>query len=72
MLAVILGIVFIVAGGFGVFVWKNDFFLVIRGLVPFMLVIGGFISVVAGVTNITESSQPKMNEENPAAENKGK
>ncbi len=72
MLAVILGLVFIMAGGCGVLVWKGDFIIVLKGLVPFMFVVGGVISIVAGITNITESFESKTGDDNPPAENKEK
>jgi len=72
MLAVILGLIFVAAGGFGVFVWYGDFLVVIKGLMPFTLAVGGVISVIAGVTSIVESFEPKDGNETPPAENKQK
>ena len=70
MLAVILGLVFVIAGGFGVFVWRADFINVLKGLLPFLFFMGGIISVIAGVTSIVESLEPKPSAENSQQEKK--
>jgi len=72
MLAVILGLVFVLAGAVGVYVWKGEFLFVLKGLVPFMLVIGGAISIVAGLTNIIESFEKKEESETADAGSKPK
>ena len=72
MLAMLLGLVFFVAGGLGVLVWHADFLAVIKGLVPFLFMVGGLISIVAGATNIAESFGPKMGDESVPEEKKEK
>ena len=72
MLAVILGIIFVLAGATGVYVWKGEFLEVIKGLVPFMLVIGGGISIVAGITSIVESFEKKEESQTADADSKPK
>lgn len=59
MLAVLLGLVFAMAGVYGLIVWKGDFFVVLKGLFPFLFLVGGAISVVAGITSIAESFESK-------------
>ncbi|MCK9582381.1 MAG: hypothetical protein M0Q46_01985 [Endomicrobiales bacterium] len=54
MLAILVGILFIVAGCLGVLVWASDFIVVVRGFMPFMIAIGGIISVVAGISSIKD------------------
>jgi hypothetical protein len=64
MLAVLLGLVFAVAGAFGVYFWKADLVIVFKGLLPFLFLVGGAISVVAGITSIAESFESKPESEN--------
>jgi hypothetical protein len=59
MLTVIIGLLFIIAGGWGMFKWYGDFIFILKGFLPFMLFMGGLIAVVAGVTSITESLESK-------------
>lgn len=54
MLAILVGILFIVAGCFGISLWSSDFMFVIRGIMPFMFAVGGLISVVAGISSIKD------------------
>jgi len=54
MLAILVGILFIVVGCFGVLVWTPDFIVVVRGFMPFMIAIGGVISVIAGISSIKD------------------
>jgi hypothetical protein len=68
MLAVIIGLLFVIAGGLGVITWKADFVVILKGLMPIMLVAGGMISVIAGIMSIIESPESKISEENEAKE----
>jgi ABC-type transport system involved in multi-copper enzyme maturation permease subunit len=70
MLAILLGFVFVVAGALGMFIWKGDFVIVLKGLLPFLLLVGGVISVVAGITSISESFPPKAETEDETQEKK--
>lgn len=70
MLAVLLGLAFVVAGALGIFVWKVDFVVVLKGLLPFLSLVGGAISIVAGITSIVESFEPKTDAENEPQEKK--
>ena len=55
MLAIIVGLVFAVLGVWGVVCWWCDFMTVLKGLVPFMIFVGGCISIVAGFTAIRDA-----------------
>jgi len=46
---VIIGLVLLVLGVFGVISWWADFGQVMRGLIPFLLVIGGLVAIGAGL-----------------------
>ena len=70
MLAVLLGLVFIVAGGYGVFIWRAEFIVFLKGALPLMFFVGGFISVIAGITSISESADPKAADENTDVQEK--
>jgi len=45
----IIGLIFLVLGVVGVVSWWADFGLVMRGLIPFLLVIGGLVAIGAGL-----------------------
>jgi hypothetical protein len=55
MLAVIVGLMFSCAGIWGVIVWWPELMIVFKGFVPFMIFVGGCISMVAGITAIRDS-----------------
>ena len=63
MLAVIVGLVFAVAGVWGVIRWLPDMLIVCKGLIPFMIFVGGCISVVAGITAIRDSMEDAKGKE---------
>ncbi|MBN1622522.1 MAG: hypothetical protein JW871_08025 [Endomicrobiales bacterium] len=71
MLAVIFGLMFIVLGLWGVVVWWPDFLNVIKGLIPFMFVCGGFIAMIAGITSIADSLESKETGEQKEDDNPG-
>ena len=50
MLHAVFGLVVIVLGIFGIISWWQDFGLVMRGLVPFLLIIGGLIAIGSGLS----------------------
>lgn len=49
MLHVIVGLVLLVLGLFGIISWWGEFGAVLRGLIPFLLVIGGLVAVGYGL-----------------------
>lgn len=52
----IFGLIAISAGLFGVFAWWSDFGLVLRGLIPVVLLVIGFIAIGAGL--FAKASEP--------------
>ena len=54
-LAIIIGLLFVVFGLWGVTFWWVDFFSAIKGITPFMFVCGGIITIVVGSTTIMDS-----------------
>jgi len=59
MLAIIVGLVFMVLGLLGLLAWWPDFVAVFKGFVPVMIMIGGLIAVVAGATSVMDSMESK-------------
>lgn len=68
MLAIVVGLLFVSAGFWGIIKWWPFFFSVIKGLGPFMILVGGLLAVVAGFTGIRDSS--KNNKKNATEESK--
>ncbi len=63
MLAVIVGLVFSISGIWGIVVWWPEMVMVFKGLVPFMIFVGGCISIVAGITSIRDSMDDARDKE---------
>ena len=59
MLAIVVGLVFIVLGLWGVVCWWTDFLMMMRGSMPVMIVFGGSLAVIAGITSIKDSLEAK-------------
>lgn len=58
-LSVIIGGVVALAGLLGLIGWWCDFMLVLRGSVPAMLVFGGIIAVIAGLSELKDELASK-------------
>lgn len=63
-LSVIIGAIVALLGVFGLIGWWGDFLLVLRGSVPAMLIFGGAIAVIAGVSEIKDELASKKEEKN--------
>ncbi|MCB4791801.1 MAG: hypothetical protein LHV68_07935 [Elusimicrobia bacterium] len=59
MLAVIFGLLFAIMGIWGIVTWWSDYIIVLKGLVPFMLFCGGIISIIVGISAISDSLKSK-------------
>lgn len=59
MLSVILGLVFMILGLWGLLSWWADFVVVFKGSVPVLIFMGGLLAVIAGITSIRDSMQSK-------------
>jgi len=55
MPAIVFGVLFVIAGLWGITVWWYDFISIVRGVVPPMIMVGGLIGVIAGITAVAES-----------------
>ena len=63
MLAVIVGICFIVVGLWGILGWWSSFVIVFKGLVPVMFACGGLLAVIAGATSIRDEMELRATRE---------
>lgn len=59
MTAVVIGILFIVLGAYGLLSWFHDFVTVLRGFIPFSILVGGLVAVVSGISSL----RPKRSDE---------
>jgi len=62
-LSVIIGAIVALLGVFGLIAWWGDLILVLKGSVPAMLIFGGVIAVIAGISEIKDdlASQKEEN-----------
>ena len=61
-LSVIIGGVVALLGLWGLIGWWCDFLLVLRGSVPAMLIFGGVIAVIAGMSELKDEMTSKKEE----------
>ena len=61
-LSVIIGAIVALLGLWGLAGWWEDFLLVLRGSVPAMLIFGGIIAVIAGISEIRDEVASKKEE----------
>jgi len=63
MLAVIVGLIFVILGIWGVIAWWPLFLIVIKGFIPVMIACGGLLSVIAGATSIRDIMEGRTTKE---------
>ncbi len=49
MAHIIVGLILVILGVFGIISWWADFGLVLRGLIPFLFLIGGLVAIGSGL-----------------------
>lgn len=64
------GIAALVIGVIGLVIWFFDFLLVLKGVIPIALILGGALAIYLGIEDIKTSSTSE--EEPPAPEAAGK
>jgi len=64
------GIVALVIGVIGLIIWFFDFLLIVKGVVPIALVLGGALAIYLGIEDIKTSASSE--EEPPASGTTGK
>ena len=52
MAAILIGVVFVLVGLWGVAHWVHDLVAVLKGLGPISMVLGGVIAIVAGISSL--------------------
>lgn len=67
MIHLIVGLIALVVGSWGIIVWWNDFGELLRGLIPLMLVLLGLAAIGAGLQKTVSEAEDEALEE-PGAE----
>jgi len=57
--SIVGGCIAIIVGLLGLVNWWVDFIVVLKGSIPALLVLGGIISLAAGISEIKETSKTK-------------
>jgi len=68
--ALIAGIITVLIGIIGIVRWSDLLVKFLKGSVPLMLVFGGLLAIIAGLTSIKDSIEAKKLEEESKEENK--
>ena len=68
--ALISGIITVLIGIIGIVRWSDLLVKFLKGSVPLMLVFGGLLAIIAGLTSIKDSIEAKKLEEESKEENK--
>ena len=58
--SIIVGSCVTILGVLGVIVWHSDFITIIKGSIPVILVFGGVIAVIAGLTELKDEAAAKV------------
>lgn len=58
-LGIIIGLVTVILGLNGLSAWRGDFLTVLRGSLPVILLLGGAIAVIAGISEIRDEISSK-------------
>jgi len=61
-MSVVVGAVVALLGLWGLTGWWCDFLLVLRGLIPVMMIFGGVIAVIAGISEVKDELASKKEE----------
>lgn len=60
--SIVGGAIAIVLGLLGLINWWGDFVTILKGGIPILLLLGGIISLVAGISEMKETSKTKKEE----------
>lgn len=52
MLSIILGLLTVALGSYGVYYCRGDFFVAMKGLIPLSFVCGGIVAILAGISSL--------------------
>jgi hypothetical protein len=64
--SIVIGAIVALLGLWGIIGWWCDFLTVLKGSVPAMLIFGGAIAVIAGLSEIKDEAAAKKTEEKKA------
>ncbi|KJJ86030.1 membrane protein [Candidatus Omnitrophus magneticus] len=64
ILSLIVGIVMAGVGLFLFIIWRYEFFILIRGILPLFLILAGLISLTAGYMEIRDYNKAKAEKKN--------
>jgi len=53
MIAVFVGVMFLILGAFGAIIWLHDLVTVVRGFGTLSLILGGILAVIFGIASLT-------------------
>ncbi len=59
MTSIVGGGVAAILGILGLIFWWDSFMTILKGGIPIILLLGGIISLVAGISELKETSKPK-------------
>ena len=62
-LSIIIGAVVVLLGLWGLAGWWCDFLIVLKGSIPAMLIFGGAIAVIAGLSELKDTEAAKKSKE---------
>ena len=58
-LGIIIGAIIVLLGVIGIVNWWPDFLTILKGSIPAMLILGGAIAVIAGLSEIKDEASSK-------------
>jgi hypothetical protein len=61
-LGIVIGVIAVVLGLNGLIAWRSDLFVILRGSVPAILILGGAIAVIAGLSEIKDEISSKRDD----------
>lgn len=60
--SIIIGAVVVLFGLWGLKSWWGEFIMIVKGSVPIMVIFGGIIAVIAGLTEMKDEAAAKKEE----------
>ena len=59
---VVIGAIVVLLGVVGLIRWSHAFIVILKGVIPAMMIFGGAIAVIAGLSEIKDETQSKKEE----------
>ncbi|MBM3297401.1 MAG: hypothetical protein FJY83_07350 [Candidatus Aminicenantes bacterium] len=70
ILAILGGLIAMAGGGYLLYLWWQPFKDVLKGVVPVVLIFGGLIALIAGISSLRDAARTKKLEEEAKNEEK--